>query len=100
MVRLTDRPDMTLDAYRGRKTTTQQIKMITDMVNIQHTLKMLTQQFIYIYRKIKKNMKNASSYFSSHKNSVKTLGVIKPFWACVPLNPYQSLDKAFLDCVP
>ena len=24
MVRLTDRPDMTLDAYRGRKTTMQQ----------------------------------------------------------------------------
>ena len=24
MVRLTDRPDMTLDAYRGRKTTIQQ----------------------------------------------------------------------------
>ena len=26
MVRLTDRPDMTLDVYRGRKTTTQQQK--------------------------------------------------------------------------
>ena len=26
MVRLTDRPDMTLDVYRGRKTTMQQIK--------------------------------------------------------------------------
>ena len=25
MVRLTDRPDITLDVYRGRKTTTQQI---------------------------------------------------------------------------
>ena len=25
MVRLTDRPDMTLDVYRGRKTTTQQL---------------------------------------------------------------------------
>ena len=24
MVRLTDRPDMTLDVYRGRKTTTEQ----------------------------------------------------------------------------
>ena len=24
LVRLTDRPDMTLDVYRGRKTTTQQ----------------------------------------------------------------------------
>ena len=26
VVRLTDRPDMTLDVYRGRKTTTQQHK--------------------------------------------------------------------------
>ena len=25
MVRLTDRPDMTLDVYRGRKPTTQQL---------------------------------------------------------------------------
>ena len=25
MVRLTDRPDMTLDVYRGRKTTKQQV---------------------------------------------------------------------------
>ena len=28
MVRLTDRPDMTLDVYRGRKTTIQQKKKI------------------------------------------------------------------------
>ena len=34
VVRLTGRPDMTLDVYRGRKTTTQQ----------QHNLK------IYVYR--------------------------------------------------
>ena len=27
VVRLTDRPDMTLDAYRGRKTTMQQKKL-------------------------------------------------------------------------
>ena len=27
VVRLTDRPDMTLDVYRGRKTTTQQLIM-------------------------------------------------------------------------
>ena len=27
VVRLTDRPDMTLDVYRGRKTTTQQLLM-------------------------------------------------------------------------
>ena len=28
MVRLTDRPDMTLDVYRGRKTTMQQQQII------------------------------------------------------------------------
>ena len=28
MVRLTDRPDMTLDVYRGRETTTQQQKPV------------------------------------------------------------------------
>ena len=28
MVRLTDSPDMTLDVYRGRKTTTQQQQQI------------------------------------------------------------------------
>ena len=28
MVRLTDRPDMTLDVYRGRKTTTQQQQIL------------------------------------------------------------------------
>ena len=30
VVRLTDRPDMTLDVYRGRKTTNQQILSIHD----------------------------------------------------------------------
>ena len=29
VVRLTDRPDMTLDVYRGRKTTIQQIQLMT-----------------------------------------------------------------------
>ena len=29
MVRLTDRPDMTLDVYRGRKTTMQQCNILT-----------------------------------------------------------------------
>ena len=32
MVRLTDRPDMTLDVYRGRKTTTQQLFFV--LVNL------------------------------------------------------------------
>ena len=30
MVRLTDRPDMTLDVYRGRKTTMQQCKVYAE----------------------------------------------------------------------
>ena len=33
VVRLTDRPDMTLDVYRGRKTTNQQINNITPKKN-------------------------------------------------------------------
>ena len=34
MVRLTDRPDMTLDVYRGRKTTIQQQRVVTSKVVI------------------------------------------------------------------
>ena len=30
MVRLTDRPDMTIDVYRGRKSTMQQQQQISD----------------------------------------------------------------------
>ena len=33
VVRLTDRPDMTLDVYHGRKTTTQQQQQLT--INIE-----------------------------------------------------------------
>ena len=32
VVRLTDRPDMTLDVYRGRKTTTQQQHLFTAVI--------------------------------------------------------------------
>ena len=45
VVRLTDRPDMTLDVYRGRKTTIQQQQYNTtrDVINIyckiSHTIK-------------------------------------------------------------
>ena len=35
MVRLTDRPDMTLDVYRGRKTTMQQQIIVTSEVTAQ-----------------------------------------------------------------
>ena len=33
MVRLTDRPDMTLDVYRGRKTTIQQYNINIALLN-------------------------------------------------------------------
>ena len=41
MVRLTDRPDMTLDVYRGRKTTMQQQQ--------QMTLEAVQKLFLYIF---------------------------------------------------
>ena len=34
MVRLTDRPDMTLDVYRGRKTTIQQIPQVDEWCSV------------------------------------------------------------------
>ena len=34
VVRLTGRPDMTLDVYRGRKTTMQQQNLITDQTGM------------------------------------------------------------------
>ena len=43
MVRLTDRPDMTLDIYRGRKTTTQQQQQ---QLYMHHLIKSLV---LYIY---------------------------------------------------
>ena len=36
VVRLTDRPDMTLDVYRGRKTTIQQQQSIRTYIVIPH----------------------------------------------------------------
>ena len=38
VVRLTDRPDMTLDVYRGRKTTNQQQKKSYGKVSVDATL--------------------------------------------------------------
>ena len=34
VVRLTDRPDMTLDVYRGRKTTMQQQQLILNCISV------------------------------------------------------------------
>ena len=36
MVRLTDRPDMTLDVYRGRKTTIQQCSVAHNYIMIRN----------------------------------------------------------------
>ena len=35
MVRLTDRPDMTLDVYRGRKTTMQQQQQVFNFLKVE-----------------------------------------------------------------
>ena len=43
VVRLPDRPDMTLDVYRGRKTTTQQQQQFSLTLNV-----VLLLQFLYI----------------------------------------------------
>ena len=37
VVRLTDRPDMTLDVYRGRKTKVQQVQQSTGSVICSHS---------------------------------------------------------------
>ena len=52
MVRLTDRPDMTLDVYRGRKTTKQQQPSYTAAENGFFKLKKKKQQ------KTKMNLEN------------------------------------------
>ena len=48
MVRLTDRPDMTLDVYRGRKTTIQQYKYLAgdpqnNVINSESKMKILNE---------------------------------------------------------
>ena len=40
VVRLTDRPDMTLDVYRGRKTTTQQQQQLSPVLLFQYSAKL------------------------------------------------------------
>ena len=50
MVRLTDRPDMTLDVYRGRKTTMQQqeaICMLVIMAN-KHIMQRKVKTHLYV----------------------------------------------------
>ena len=46
VVRLTDRPDMTLDVYRGRKTTNQQQQQ--QLVPIRFTIKYIIRLYVVI----------------------------------------------------
>ena len=39
VVRLTDRPDMTLDVYRGRKTTIQPTNQLTVLVTVEKAIR-------------------------------------------------------------
>ena len=48
VVRLTDRPDMTLDVYRGRKTTIQQQQQPNEMVAKQELKKVASLSSILI----------------------------------------------------
>ena len=50
MVRLTDRPDMTLDVYRGRKTTIQQQYNNKTMEGVHIILLVLTSLGKYAFR--------------------------------------------------
>ena len=48
VVRLTDRPDMTLDVYRGRKTTIQQFRMAANFLSIFFLLSAHFNKLVYI----------------------------------------------------
>ena len=50
MVRLTDRPDMTLDVYRGRKTTMQQQQQQCKVVSL-HKVSELSLLIRYLTRR-------------------------------------------------
>ena len=52
MVRLTDRPDMTLDVCRGRKTTTQQQQILNSSKDLDLFYKMGLDFFIVLEEKI------------------------------------------------
>ena len=49
MVRLTDRPDMTLDVYRGRKTTMQHRWELTASTKKRHKTGILFYFILFIY---------------------------------------------------
>ena len=49
VVRLTDRPDMTLDVYRGRKTTMQQCNNNFDGVKVLIPLTSTDYAYLFVY---------------------------------------------------
>ena len=73
VVRLTDRPDMTLDVYRGRKTTIQQQP---NMILLTYTCKKVQQHFCTYHVLIK------NSYVISNADNLST---------CTCGIPYKSL---------
>ena len=63
VVRLTDRPDMTLDVYRGRKTTMQQQCNILNMLTSQIKCYNVTVFQPIHWLKVRKNILTTISYF-------------------------------------
>ena len=47
VVRLTDRPDMTLDVYRGRKTTKQQLSNVSTKFQASEQSGSVEEDFLY-----------------------------------------------------
>ena len=70
VVRLTDRPDMTLDVYRGRKTTMQQLVCGRPTVTLGFALLHQTKQIQIITLQTRTNhSKTLNMYFTYFSNS-------------------------------
>ena len=69
VVKLTDRPDMALDVYRGRKTTTQQQQQPTTFINIFTKLFVFKSKHLFQIKlfNIKRNAKDVLCYTISLK---------------------------------
>ena len=74
MVRLTDRPDMTIDVYRGRKITTQQqLCFIRRLGNVVHILSVLMRalHFALVQRsKSSPFLNELSSLYTKRSNTI------------------------------
>ena len=58
VVRLTDRPDMTLDVYRGRKTTMQQQQQHQSSLPIPLPLSVLADHYTTVMQTVKNSINN------------------------------------------